>query len=116
MTRANLRVKTMRGIGIGTGLRRERRPSEPRADVQTRQHRGQSRIGSDAQRTLADNLERYVPVAEMPSDASEFTRAPDVDIDDLLGRRDDADVAALGKAQAGAVGEYNRALQIKEEG
>lgn len=106
----------MRGIGIRTGLRHERCPGEPRADMQNLEHRSQCPIGSDAQRPIADNLKRHVPVAKVPGDAGQLARGCNLDVDDFLGRGEDADVAAFGKAQTGTIGQRNRALQIEEKG
>ena len=66
-------VMAVRGAGIGADFRVERRVEPGQLAAEPLDHRGDDMIGADAQ-PLAGDLQRQMPVAEMPGDAQQVGR------------------------------------------
>ena len=104
----------VRRPGIGADFRVERRlaPGDPAAEP--RHHRGDDMIGADAQ-PLAGDLQRQMPVAEMPGDAQQARGLSAVDLDDRLGGGAHPDIAAVVELEPVAFGQMLGARQIEQK-
>ena len=105
----------MRGAGIGADFRVERRlePGDPAAEP--RHHLGDDMVGADAQ-PLAGDLQRQMPVAEMPGDAQQIGRTVGRDLEDRLGGGAHPQIAAAVEFETVALDQVMRPRQIEQKG
>src|SRR5438132_8449696 len=107
-------VMVMRG-GIGADFRIEGRLASGDPAAEPGDHLGNDVILANAQ-TVAQNLQRQMPVAEVPSDSQQARPVGGCDLKDCLGRRSHADIAAAVELEPVAIGEMLGARQIEEKG
>ena len=96
-------------VAVGAGLGLERGLYMRDAGAELARHLLEHVVLGDAQETLPD-LQRHVPVAEVVGDAREFRR---LDVQELFGRGDDLDLAAVGRGDAvaaAAMGDPNASI------
>lgn len=77
-------------------------------------HIGDHVVPADAYGQPLQHLDRQVPVAEVPDDAGKVAAIGAQDVGNVLGRRDDADDAAIIQHQPVAVIQYHGVGEIEQ--
>jgi hypothetical protein len=107
-------VMVGRGPGVGARLRVEGDFQAGDPTPEPGHHFGDNVVGVDAQ-PIADDLQRQMPVAEMPRNPKQVRRTVRCDLEEWLGRRPHPHKAAAVELEPVAIGEVMGARKIKEK-
>jgi hypothetical protein len=100
--------------GIRPRLRVERRFDRVRMAAERVHHIGDHVVGADAD-AVAEQLDRQMPVAEVPGDSHQLRRAVGVDFKERFRLRDHADDPAVLQLEAIAVAQANGVREVDQD-
>ena len=100
-------------VGAGFGVEGRLQASDPSAEP--RNHFGDDVIGANSQ-SLTGNLQRQMPIAEVPGDAQQICRFSRFDFKNWLGGGADPQIATAVEFEAVAVEQVMRPRQVEEIG